>query len=246
MQKSIFAASLLLAGVAFADTSVVETEYVLGVMPVNATGKTQVILSIPWVAEGGGDTIAVSNLVKTAGLAAVHPGDTILKWYNGTGYESWTLKSNDGTNYWSEASMLDPAVKDLSRGQAVVLSTTNGTFSTIYVVGQVGTNATVTTTIAANSEGNWFLFAPPCASTSDIDLNEYATFPVDCEGDRITVDGVNYYTYMNLGTEYKWTRSKYAESHTATIPAGRGFWYQRATNNTDAVTITWKSVPSAN
>lgn len=248
MQKSIFAASLLLAGVAFADTSVVETEYVLGVMPVNATGKTEVILSIPWVAEGSGENIAVSNLVKTAGLKAEHNGDTTLRWYDtSTGdYKIWNLKSRSGTNYWEEASGMSDAARELSRGDAVLLSTTNGTLSTVYVVGQVGSTASVETTIANSSDGvapAYTLLAPPTADK--VDLNDDISFTGDIDSKDYIVTEV-----LNGGLQTKFVRNdgntKWVSvwgGDVAGVPAGKGFWYVRY--GTGTLRVSW-SAPSAN
>lgn len=246
MQKSIFAASLLLAGVAFADTSVVETEYVLGVMPVNATGKTEVILSIPWVAEGSGEDIAVSNLVKTAGLAADHNGDTMLRWYDTSAgdYKIWNLVSRSGTNYWVEASGMSDAARELSRGDAVLLSTTNGTLSTVYVVGQVGSTSSVTTTIAASSDGEspaYTLLAPPTATKVNLNDIEF-TGTID-QNDRIVTEvssGIQTTFIRNDGNS-KWVSMWGGEI--AGVPAGKGFWYVRY--GTDALSVSW-SAPSAN
>ena len=257
MKKSFLAASLLIAGIAIADTTTVDTEYVLGVLPVNATGKQQVILSIPWVAEGTGENVAVSNLVKTAGLPTGE-GVTILKWYktSGGGYATWTLA--DGQ--WAEASGVDSASRELPQGDAIVLSTTGNALSTVYVIGQVGTNSTVRTTIPAGdgSKDVWVLVAPPCALTSSFDFNSYASAQggwAQCEGDEIIVDAKNglvkKYTCSNVGTneepDYKWVTSIFASSYEATIPGGCGVWYRRiAANAGSAVTIIWSSVPSAN
>ena len=246
MQKSIFAASLLLASVAFADTSVVETEYVLGVMPVNATGKTEVILSIPWVAEGSGEDIAVSNLVKTAGLAADHNGDTMLRWYDTqTGdYKIWHLVSRSGTNYWEEASGVNAAAREVSRGEAVLLSTTNGTLSTVYVVGQVGSTSSVTTTIAASSDGvspAYTLLAPPTATKVNLNDIEF-TGTID-QNDRIVTEvssGIQTTFIRNDGNS-KWVSMWGGEI--AGVPAGKGFWYVRY--GIGALSVSW-SAPSAN
>lgn len=257
MKKSFLVASLLIAGVVFADTTTVDTDYVLGVLPVSTTGRDQVILSIPWVAEGTGGNIAVSNLVKTAGLPT-GTGVTKLTWYNTSAgkYETWSLE--DGQ--WKEASEVDPATKVLPQGNAVVLSTTGDLPDTVYVVGQVGTSGTPTTSIAADSGDKWFLLAPPCASTIEVDFNTAASVGGDwsaCVGDEIVVDAANgllkTYKCVDRGesanTEtyprYVWTTSKYAATHTAMIPAGRGFWYHRSASNTGAVTITWSGVPSS-
>ena len=258
MKKSFLVASLLIAGVVFADTTTVDTDYVLGVLPVSTTGRDQVILSIPWVAEGTGGNIAVSNLVKTAGLPTGTVEDkkltTKLTWYNTSAgeYETWILE--DGQ--WKEASEMDPATKALPQGNAVVLSTDGDLPDTVYVVGQVGTSATTTTEIQVGSNGKWFLLAPPCASTSEVDFNTAASVGDDwsaCVGDEIVVDAFNgllkTYKCVDRGESanprYVWTTSKYAATHTAMIPAGRGFWYHRSASNTGAVTITWSGVPSS-
>ena len=268
--KTVFAASLLLAGAAFADATTVDSSYVLGVMPVKADGKSQVILSIPWVAEGGTNTIAVTNLVKTAGLTAGtedddKSGDT-LTWYNTTTkkYQQWRVVSGgeDKPGYWTPVPAQDttgsyatPAENaTLLRGQAVVL-TRKGTGAAalsnpIYVIGQVGTNATASTTISGNS---WHLLAPPAASTSDVDFNNCASDGSNwssCVDDEVTIDGANglYKTYkcVDLGEgkkpRYVWTTSMFATTHAAMIPAGRGFWYKR--NSDSSVTITWSGVPT--
>ncbi len=263
--KTVFAASLLLTGAAFAEATTVDSSYVLGVMPVTANGKSQVILSIPWVAEGGTNTIAVTNLVKTAGLSAGtenYTGDT-LTWYNTAEgkYNQWIVTAGaNNVLYWAPVtsvrndSMYDVPSDNaaLSQGQAVVL-TRKSTSNPIYVIGQVGTNATISTTISANS---WQLLAPPSASTSEVDFNTVASVHgksdwADCVGDEITVDGANglYKTYkcVDLGESkttgrYVWTTSMFAASHKAMIPAGRGFWYQRKGNSD--VTITWTGVPT--
>ena len=67
MKKSIFAASLLIAGVAMADSTTVETSYVIGVFPL-AISAGETTINVPWVESGTGEDVAASNLVKTAGL----------------------------------------------------------------------------------------------------------------------------------------------------------------------------------
>lgn len=270
--KTVFAASLLLTGAAFATATTVDSSYVLGVMPVTANGKSQVILSIPWVAEGGTNTIAVTNLVKTAGLTAGTEnddnGDT-LTWYDTTKnkYQQWRVVSGgEGKpGYWkpvtevSDTESKDTSAEDaaLLRGQAVVLTRTatgedEDLNKPIYVIGQVGTNATTSTTISGSS---WQLLAPPSASTSEVDFNTVASVHgksdwADCVNDTIVVDAMNglflQYTCFDLGNDksprYVWAASRYARDKAAKIPAGRGFWYNR--KNNDRVTLEWKNVPS--
>jgi len=256
MKKSIFSASVLIAGLAFAGATQVTDEYVLGVMPVATSGKSQVILSIPWVQEGGvTNVIAVTNLVKTAGLAA---GDK-LTWYDTDAgkYQQWQVVVRDGIGYWDPVTAVEPSDSyetpatdaALAQGQAVVLTTTASP-TTLYVVGQVGANSSVTTTVSGNS---WTLLAPPRGSTSEVDFNTCASDGngwASCEEDEITTGVLNgtrkTYTCKNVGSpespSYKWTTSVFSTSHTAMIPAGQGFWYNR--KKSGSVTITWTGVPN--
>ena len=266
MKKAVFSASILVAGVAFAGVTDVVGDYVIGVMPVSADGKKEVVLSVPWVEEGGlSDGIAVTNLVKTAGLSE---GDT-LTWYNTSSgkFQCWRVAAGTGgTNYWegvevtgeAGSSQTPPTDAALKQGQAIVLTRDETeTDNRIYVVGQVGTNATVTTTLPSHdgSADKWYLLAPPVGLTSTVDFNTCASVAggwVSCVGDEITIDVASTglpvkYSCADLGAEaeprYVWTSSKYGSSHAATIPAGRGFWYKRAKANQDALTITWAGVP---
>lgn len=261
--KTVFAASLLLTGAAFATATTVDSSYVLGVMPVTATGKNQVILSIPWVAEGGATTIAVTNLVKTAGLTAGTENDDLgdtLTWYDTTEkkYQQWRVVSGgEGKpGYWkpvtevSDTESKDTSAEDaaLSRGQAVVLTRSN-TESPIYVIGQVGSAGSVETTIAAASGETpaYTLIAPPVASGAVFDLNTANLFTGTIhENDEITTDVVN-------GLPVKFVRNKAnsawryvydANGTSAKVPAGRGFWYKRC--GTDSLSITWTAPTTAN
>lgn len=254
--KTVFATSLLLTGAAFATATMVDSSYVLGVMPVNATGKNQVILSIPWVAEGGGTTIAVTNLVKTAGLAA---GDT-LTWYDTEAgkYNQWI--ATDGANnvlYWAPVTSVSddssthavPAENAaLSRGQAVVL-TRASTSNPIYVIGQVGASGSVTTEIApATSESapKYTLIAPPVASGAGFDLNS-ATFTGDIDAkDEITTDVVNGLSvkYVRNANNTGWRYVYEPDGKTATVPAGCGFWYKRC--GAGLLSITWSAPSTSN
>ena len=238
--KSIFAATLLVAGAAFADSTEVETSYVVGVLPVSATGiyTNQVAVSIPWVDEGTGSDIGITNLVKTAGL----PADVQLHWFNSTtGYfQHWTVSNNqwvpvkDVTSYSVSESASD--VKQLKQGGAVLLSTATGTLpSKIYVVGQVGTNATVTTTVAADSTT---LIAPPQVSTTDYDLNSIGwDWSKVGPSDVIIVGYAAGFpiSYTNNAVN-AWYPAYKSTSGATTIKAGKGFWYKHVGPE---MTITW-------
>ena len=255
--KTVFAASLLLAGAAFADATTVDSSYVLGVMPVNASGKSQVILSIPWVAEGGGSDIAVTNLVKTAGLTA---GDT-LTWYNTEDgkYNQWIATSGSGgVLYWAPVtsvinnSMYAVPADDaaLSQGQAVVLTRTatgEDLNKPIYVIGQVGASGSVTTAIepaASESAPKYTLIAPPVASGAGFDLNS-ATFTGDIdEKDEITTDVVNGLSVKYVRNANGWRYVYEPDGKTATVPAGCGFWYKRC--GAGLLSITWSAPSTSN
>lgn len=249
--KSIFAASLLVAGAAFADTTEVDTEYVLGVMPVTASGKTQVILSVPWVAEGTEDatTIAVKNLVKTAGLAE---NDT-LTWYdtaNGK-YMQWKIVTTEGVNEWVPVTSVTDSgnyeaastSKAISRGEAVVL-TRASTTNPIYVVGQVGSTASSTTTITA---GAYTLLAPPTASASAFNLNTSLTITSGTinDDDQIVTDVSNGVPLTFVRSNGNWTPTYNLNLGKALVPAGRGFWYKRAAGAGDLV-VSWTAPATSN
>lgn len=257
--KTVFAASLLLAGAAFATATTVDSSYVLGVMPVNASGKSQVILSIPWVAEGGAPAIAVTNLVKTAGLTA---GDT-LTWYDTTAgkYKQWRVTENGGVGYWTPVTVADNAGSyvtpaenaTLLRGQAVVL-TRKGTGAAlsnpIYVIGQVGASGSVTTAIAAaefESAPTYTLIAPPVASGTAFNLNTDDLFSGDIDPkDEITTDVVNGMPvkFVRNAANTGWRYVYEPTGTTATVPAGCGFWYKRC--GTGELSITWTAPATAN
>ena len=254
-RSSVFAASLLVAGVALADSSTIETEYEIGVMPLS-TNLTEMIIAIPWVGEGSaGGAAAVTNLIKTAGL---DERDT-LKWYNPSEgkYYQWVLTTVDDVKYWTpvntetgsgSSSVLADAAA-LSQGQAVVLTRASGS-NPVYVVGQVGTNSTATTTLTS---GVYSLIAPPRITDSDLNSSSVVTgWNETCAGDKIyvakVVNGTNtlsVYTYEDgAWGETTYSERKWPHGETAVIPAGQGFYYFREANKAD-LSITWQGVPTA-
>jgi len=253
MKKLIFVASLFLAGIVIADPFVVTTDNVIGVMPVNVTSnKTDFILAVPWVAEGGTtNAVAVTNLVKTAGLPSGQ-GETTLNLYNleGTRFTVWNLKSVGGTNYWDDAGEIMPDDPVVHQGDALVLTITNGTSeaTTFYVVGQVGTNRYVQTTIVGakdESTPTYNMLAPPCATNLAVNVNEFfKTIDGDIDNnDQIVVDTLGSMTlrfvreYNSEKRKWEWV-NEYGVTDPL-IPAGRGFWYKRC--RTDNLTITWEA-----
>ena len=261
--KSIFAISLLAAGAAFADTTEVDTEYVLGVLPIAVTNET--IVAIPWIEPGGASNgIAVTNLIKTATLVV---GDT-LYWYNPSDetYYTWCVAETGGVKYWNNVQVATDTLTvaagaadaSLMRGQAAFLKrvTANCATTNIYVVGQY-TNAvanTITTTIAAKKGTNspsYTLLAPPYAEklgeeTGYIDLNNSAIDWGSPAKDDAIIVGIKYVEFGNkqIGVQdrYVWNSGwgKYSGTtftRSAKVPVGKGLWYESYRAN--AGTVTW-------
>lgn len=259
MKKSVFIAALLLAGGAFADSTEVTTDCVVGVLPVNVPAdRLEIILSVPWVEPGGGDAIAVSNFVKTASLTPGIAGTTTLALYDPdtSDFAGWNLVSNlvDGVyvNHWDEAGSYGSDEPVAKQGDAIILGFTNATTkaSTVYLVGQVGTRGIITNTIAkASSETSptFTLLAPPCGRTTPIDLNDVFASENIVEGcsidpkDEITVDIISglpaRYIRKEVDSAWKWVFVYTGSAENAVIPAGRGFWYKRC--GTTDLKIKW-------
>ena len=245
--KYIFAASLLAAGAAFADTAEVETSYVMGVFPLTV-GK-QAIINIPWI-EAGADasdasaTIAVTNLIKTATLKA---GDQLF-YYDGSGYKAWYVDGeDDAVKVWkpyTEATVETVSVgamgdlKVLQRGRALILNRAASYLAsettTIYVVGQyTGTAA------SAISIGNGYtLLAPPVVT--NVNLVAY-NWSGAHNGDQLIVGVTNRYIRKNgAWGQRKYDASTYAwsfeEKETITLPAGTGLFYY---NTGDQFNFGW-------
>lgn len=233
--SSIFAASLLVAGAAFAGTTEVTNDLVIGVMPLSVGKET--ILNIPWVEAGSsGDTIAVSNIVKTANLVK---GDTLL-WYNGSQYKAWAIDTTAGVNYWQALPSVTTAgvttvaadAQVLSRGQALILNRLSSEATTIYIVGQ---HKATTATEAAISNGYNLLAPPGVGSSTDLMTLSWSGAVL---GDRIvTYDGTEYIRGKN-GTEDTWGSYTYSKGRWSfekaseiSIPAGNGFWYDRVSDS---------------
>lgn len=264
----IFAASLVVACAAFADSTTITTDSVIGVMPVKTT-KEQVILSIPW--SESVDGVAVTNLVKTAGLNY----DATLTWYNtsdGGKYAHWHLSAADadGVRYWvprtgaMEEGVYTVAADNaiIKRGDALVLTGTNSTSTSIfYVVGPVGSTSSITTAVerativAEKVVPSYTLLAFPGATGAAVNANDLQfinpedpeTDPVN-NSDRIIVDFVGSQpaefvrrvVKIDEVSVRKWV-SVYDQTNasSAMIPAGRGFWYKRY--GTDKMSVIWSA-----
>lgn len=233
--KSFFAASLLVAGAAFADSTEVTTEYVLGVFPLSVSAGENII-NVPWVESGTtGAGVAVTNLVKTANLTE---GDSLL-WYN-TGskdFYGWHVVSNkvSGTQYWEpttsitsygEKVFLSPSTTALSKGDAIILKVANA--GTVYIVGQyaAGTGTGITVAAGTSGEPKYTLFAPPGVDGA-CDINTDLTFTgtIDSKDMIWLADGTEVRRGKN---NYTWLGFKDDVLNPITnpsIPKGQGAWY---------------------
>jgi len=239
MKAKVFSASLLFAGLAFAGTTEVTNEYVLGAMPLAISG-TEVIINIPWVEAGtAGGGVAVTNLVKTTGLTE---GDNLL-WYSPSDrkYRIWQAADHEGVLYWDAVSSItgigetrvasDSPV--LARGQALILKRqTTGDPTTIYIVGQYTSASASAITVSKGFN----LLAPPIVGGS-VDLADPdRDWTGAANGDAIILASGTRYV-RNNGSWGQWTYDTETglwsfEAVNSSIPvyAGQGIWYERFAN----------------
>lgn len=261
MKKSVFFASILVAGFAIADSTEVVSESVVGVLPVAlSAGQTDIVLNIPWVESGstsGG--VAVQNLVKTANLTA---GD-ILLWYDGSSYQGWTTVERNSVLCWeptqiASADGVSAAIAatktDLTRGEALVLHRQGTGATKVYIVGQDAGSTSGTSEIAGGTPDApvYSLIAPPAVAA--VNLKNYLKSTDDYElvdGDSVTFvkDGAMYTYYFSVENDNKWgydTMENGMPKFTAatddqmTLPAGTGFYYKRVA---PSATIDWDPQP---
>lgn len=243
--KSIFAVSLLVAGAAFADSTEVPTEYVLGVFPLSVSAGENII-NVPWVESGTtGAGVAVTNLVKTANLTE---GDSLI-WYNpGVGQQQfygWHVVSNEvsGIQYWEptpsidsygEKTFMESDSATLSKGDAIILKVANA--GTVYIVGQYAEGNGSGITVAAGTVANpvYTLFAPPVVS-GDYAVSRMSFSSTPNTKDEIWLANGAVLKYRQVSQEnenYQWKKYTttdngltYTIDNNPTIPAGTGAWY---------------------
>lgn len=266
MKRVLFSVAILAASVCAADE--ITSSNVLGLLPVTSSAK-RTIVSVPWCAMSATDNAAiqVSNLVKTANLSV---GD-MLHYVNKDGsYLSWRLANGAGdVKFWesvviakeSEVSA-SPAAHDqtVARGNCIVLIRQNpGTKAapaTFYLYGQVGTSASVETSVVkgtAETPAYTLIGAPTAAAWN---INDVSWENVS-EGDMISItlnNGFQKTLIPQLESEVcKWgsmvskyddeTKMKTGEEweiYNPQIPAGQGAWYISHGGNP---TINWSGVP---
>ncbi len=248
--KTVFAASLLVGGVAFAED--ITTTYTVGVMPLRLTSQ-ETAICVPWIESGQtNDVVAVTNFIKTAGLSA----NTELYWYNTNGetpsFYAWKIETNNGP--WtslsgSAGSAPAPSETSLKRGDAVVLKLPSaGSYNqVVYVIGQyTGTAASTTIAGGTSASPTFTLLANPDPSNNLTVHEKFTSALGSAEGDAITyADGATVRTvvaYMVSAT-LKWGYFTYKggvasfNEQLVTIPAGQGFWYRRCSS--EDITVSW-------
>ena len=266
MKRVLFSVAILAASVCAADE--ITSSNVLGLLPVTSSAK-RTIVSVPWCAMSATDdaAIQVSNLVKTANLTV----DDMLHYVNSDGsYDSWKLSEGaGGVKYWASVNQVDeqkqstsPAsdAKTVARGNCIVLIRQNpGTKAapaTFYLYGQVGTSASVETSVVAGTAEApaYTLIGAPTAAAWNI--NDVSWENVS-EGDMISITLNNGFqktlTPKLEGGVCKWgsmvskyddeTKMKIGEEwgvYETPIPAGQGAWY---ISHGGKPTINWSGVP---
>lgn len=203
----------------------VESSNTFGILRVDSSAA-QTIVSVPWVAAGGGD-INIKDVVKTANLTE---GDT-LYYYDGSGFKMWQLGAS-GWDIAQDAQGNKPNA-ELARGGAIILVRQHPEVGSFYLYGQYASDAVSTSCVA---DGHTLL-APP-TTTGDangkIDLNSVVTEGEINTNDRIAVpvtnNGVQSLALLRYNTtDKKWGIKKSAWDYTvAKIPVGTGVWYVSA------------------
>ena len=266
MNKYAFlvASAVVCASMSVVADDIVQGGNVFGILAVESK-SADTIVAIPWCecSASENQSIAISNIVKTANLTK---GDTLSAFDEGRNkINTWELAEGEGgVLYWrSVKEVTAEGVGDTIsatqahavRGSAIILhrkNPTNGDAANpFYLYGQVGTNETVTTTLAS-SEGTspaYTLIAPPSAA-EQTDVAAALSNAVD--GDSIVVRGANLggnttYTYKagdNSGWYYyaqPWDKDP-TKAESIFIKRGLGAWY--VSRSTTVPTLEWTGVPT--
>ena len=228
MKKLLSIAVCASAVAAFATTNV--TCGTVGVTAVKSS-LTNTVVAVSFTDLASDGNITISNIVKTANLEV----DDILYVFNGSSYESYTLKVSGGVKYWdktlnytlgssglSNTVSTAASVATLAVGQGLWLvrgPNWNGNQFTFYIYGKPANETTVSVSAGSNLIGN------PTASAVSPKVSGAST------GDQVQIPQ-NYTfprTYTWTGTAWKYTNPethiKVTTDSLPAIPAGTGFWY---------------------
>jgi len=214
------------AGVALAVESTVATIDVIGI----TSSLKNVVVAVPGLDLAGGD-LAISNLVKTAGLTV---GDKLFA-FDGTNYKAWVLNSNrkwdecveagqdcEGTGTLAAGTPASSMTMGVGKGIWLHRQNTSGTF---YVYG-AQTSKTSTVGTGVTLVGN-----PRTAPAAPSSITGLAT------GDKIslpTSGSLTHYNYSSAKNQW-WHGGEYVDF--PTIDAGTGFWY--TPSDASGRTINW-------
>lgn len=205
----------------------------VGVTAITTTNKNTIV-SVPFTALGGGETINAKELVKTTNLAE----GTQLYIFDGTSYSAWVLTSNqwqpaDSSSTVNGVSVGIPADQSpLAPGSAFwLIRPTGGSSLTFYVYG------TPWTPTAKTIAEGYNLVANPRQAA--------ATFTVAgaAAGDQILIPNDNdseIYTYRTSKSGSSAWRKGNRSVELPEIPVGLGFWYIRS-EGSGSTTITWSN-----
>ncbi len=261
MKRVLFFVAILTGSVCVANE--ITSSNVLGILPVTSSAK-RTIVAVPWCAMSATDNAAiqVSNVVKTANLTV---GD-MLHYVNGNGnYLSWRLANGAGdVKYWESVNIateggftVSPNAHDqaVSRGNCIVLIRqypgTKENPNTFYLYGQVGTSASVETSVVAGTAETpaYTLIGAPTAA--DWSVNGITWSGVG-ENDMICITLENGFQKFLTFKNEKWGSMEPAyddvnkiqisdewTEYSASIPAGHGAWY---VSKGGSPKITWSAI----
>lgn len=259
MKRVLFFVAILTVSVCVANE--ITSSNVLGILPVTSSAK-RTIVAVPWCAMSATDdtAIQVSNLVKTANLTV----NDLLHYVNSNGnYLSWRLANGAGdVKYWESVNIateggftVSPNAHDqaVARGNCIVLIRqypgTKENPNTFYLYGQVGTSASVETSVVAGTAETpaYTLIGAPTAaawSVNDAGISWGEVGSKDC----LFVPGNNGWNTRLVWSDSKWCCQQLVigddgaitgstlRPYTMPIPAGRGVWY---VSYGGAPTIRW-------
>ena len=212
----------------------------IGSVAVQGTGVNTIVAVAFKELSAADESVSVANIVSTENLDA---GDIVSVYWNG-GFESWTLKEEDGVKSWEKNA------KKFSLGADGSVTATDGASATevrpsvgsgIWLRHEKGGSFTFhlfgaylapsATTAAAGAKT---LMGNPCLTART------PTITVPSNGDTIQFargDGrFNTYTYGANGWGYWDSNNEPKWVAAPEIPAGIGFWY---VSKGGAVTFAW-------
>lgn len=227
MKKAILLSSVFAIGAAFAGTTTVDGQNVLGTLKFSTEGRpNQMLVAVPFAGYGAGN-ISPTNLVSTSGL----PEGTILRAVNsdGSGYDVWRVTDAKTWEKVNTVSVGDqpkaPGSTAAGRGSSLWLD-----FSTVskpgdvLLLGQMGASSGA----VKLAEGMNLIGNP--SATGSFNLAAGGVVTDAGAGDMIYVQtgsGV-LKTYKFSATKDGWTYTDQSGVHVVesiTVNAGEGCWF---------------------